>query len=129
MRKCERCGKETPLFRKPGNRWCDICHAGIAMKRAYKAFHDVWWHGTSRESWIEIIKSGGLGARRGPGKSKMVYLAKRPEEAAQYGEVLLCVRYGPGSGIDNYAPGCWQMRVYSKIPLTNILEVPKGGKP
>ena len=100
----------------------------------------IWYHGTTQKAWDEIKREGLLWGRRyiidEQGNvvkevSRCTYLAADPEEAKQYGEVLLKVEYDPMSknGMpkiwnnkpsNNYLLNCWQMRVYEPISLTNV---------
>ena len=85
----------------------------------------TFFHGTSEQRWVAIQREGVLwGIRNAP--SRCTYLACREEEAATYGGVVLRVEYEPGGGIDNYCEGCWQLRVYTPIPLSAVTRVPQG---
>lgn len=79
----------------------------------------VWYHGTSQENWEIILDEGVLWGKR-DAPSNVTYLAADRVEAEQYGPVVLEVQYNPTGGINNYAEGCWQMRVYDPIPLDNV---------
>ncbi len=94
----------------------------------------IFYHGTSEEAWDRIQEEGQLWGRQvildengEPSKEfkpdPVTYLAVEQEEAATYGPVVLQVEYEPGSGIDNYCDGCWQVRVYTPIPLPNIKRI------
>lgn len=94
----------------------------------------IFYHGTTKENYEQILKEGVLFGRRGiimnDGSIKEVdrctYLAVDKEEAMCYGDVLLEVEYEPRRGrIDNYCEGCWQVRVYKPIPITNIKVISK----
>ena len=90
----------------------------------------IFYHGTSQESWKTIQQEGFLYGRRyiidNNGKiikevSRCTYLATDLEEAKHYGEVVLQVEYDPKSSKhNNYIDGCWQLRVYEPIPLSQI---------
>ena len=90
----------------------------------------IFYHGTSQESWKTIQQEGFLYGRRyiidSNGKiikevSRCTYLATDLEEAKHYGEVVLQVEYDPKSSKhNNYIDGCWQLRVYEPIPLSQI---------
>lgn len=91
----------------------------------------VFYHGTSKENWAAIQKEGILFGRRfivdndgNPIKEvdRCTYLAVDKEEAEQYGDVVLKVEYSPFQTPkhNNYIDGCWQVRVYEPIPLTDI---------
>lgn len=90
----------------------------------------IFYHGTSQESWEAIQQEGFLYGRRyitdSNGKiikevNRCTYLATDLEEAKYYGEVVLQVEYDPKSSKhDNYVDGCWQLRVYEPIPLSQI---------
>ena len=84
------------------------------------------YHGTSVARWEQIKEEGVLWGKReiqGFTPSRCTYFAVSKEEAKQYGEVVLEADYEPGSEIDNYTPGCWQVRVYGAIPLSKIRQV------
>jgi len=95
----------------------------------------VFWHGCPEDAWEEIQAEGVLWGRRAvlnadgtvnneyKQPSRCTYLAAKQEEARHYGTVLLRVEYEPGEGTDNYAEGCWQLRVYSPIPLAQVQRV------
>jgi hypothetical protein len=53
---------------------------------------------------------------------RCTYLAVNKEEAEQYGDVVLKVEYNPFNNPkdNNYIEGCWQVRVYKPIPLTDV---------
>ena len=85
------------------------------------------YHGTSKETWNAIQKEGILFGRRiSPITNKELprctYLAVDKEEAACYGDVVLQVEYNPFEHpkMNNYAYGCWQMRVYEPISIDDI---------
>jgi len=75
-----------------------------------------WYHGTTPEKWALIQREGVLWGERGT-PSRCTYLAADKKEASSYGSVVLEVEYEPKSGTDNWIPDCWQIRVYSPIPL------------
>ncbi len=94
----------------------------------------TFYHGTNEEAWTAIQVEGRLFGRQiildEDGKPSEIfkpdpvtYLAVEQEEAATYGPVVLEVEYEPGSGIDNYCDGCWQLRVYSPIPISKIKRI------
>lgn len=98
----------------------------------------IFYHGTSQENWKAIQQEGFLYGRRyitdSNGKTvkeinRCTYLATDLEEAEHYGDVVLQVEYDPkNSTHNNYIDGCWQLRVYEPIPLSQIklLEARKG---
>ena len=104
----------------------------------------IFYHGTSEDNWKTIQKDGQLFGRRYIVNSsgsivkelqRCTYLAVEKEEAMYYGDVVLEVRYNPynknGSikkdksnrQLNNYVPGCWQVRVYEPISLDNIKRI------
>ena len=90
----------------------------------------IFYHGTSQENWKAIQQEGFLYGRRYIIDSngniikevdRCTYLATDLEEAKHYGEVVLQVEYDPKSSKhNNYIDGCWQLRVYEPIPLSQI---------
>lgn len=90
----------------------------------------IFYHGTSQKTWETIQQEGFLYGRRyitdSDGKiikevDRCTYLATDLEEAKHYGEVVLQVEYDPKSSKrNNYVDGCWQLRVYEPIPLSQI---------
>lgn len=93
----------------------------------------VFYHGTTKDKYKEILKEGVLFGRRyivddngTPIKEvdRCTYLASDIEEARCYGDVILCVEYEPSlSKKNNYVDACWQFRVYEPIPIANIKNV------
>lgn len=93
----------------------------------------IFYHGTSEENWAVIQAEGVLYGRRyvtdGNGNrvkevDRCTYLATDKEEAECYGSVVLEVEYDPcKSKANNYAPDCWQVRVYEPIDVANIRRV------
>lgn len=93
----------------------------------------VFYHGTSKENWNAIQKEGILYGRRFITDNKgnitkevdrCTYLAVDLEEAKCYGDVVLQVEYNPlNSKHNNYKEGCWQVRVYEPIPLSNVIKL------
>ena len=89
-----------------------------------------FYHGTSEENWEKIKKEGILYGRRyvlnNDGTihhevDRCTYLATDKEEAECYGNVVLEVDYNPlNSKHNNYKEGCWQVRVYEPIPLSQV---------
>ena len=79
----------------------------------------LFYHGTNEAQWKSTQAQGFLLNPRGP-YTPVTYLAVERQEAECYGPVVLGVDYEPGKGRDNYREGCWQLRVYSKIPLTSV---------
>lgn len=81
-----------------------------------------FYHGTSEENWGKIKKEGILYGRRyvlnNDGTvhhevDRCTYLAT--------GDVVLEVDYNPlNSKHNNHTEGCWQVRVYEPIPLSQI---------
>ena len=90
----------------------------------------IFYHGTSQENWAEIQREGVLWGRRWITDNdgtrikevdRCTYLAKDLEEAKCYGDTVLQVEYDPFiSKRNNYIDGCWQMRVYEPIPLSQV---------
>lgn len=90
----------------------------------------IFYHGTSQENWKAIQEEGFLYGKRyiidSDGKiirevDRCTYLATDLEEAKHYGEVVLQVEYDPKvSKHNNYVEGCWQVRVYEPIPLSQV---------
>lgn len=90
----------------------------------------IFYHGTTKENWKKIKEEGVLYGRRyvtdNNGKilkevDRCTYLATDIEEAKHYGEVILRIEYDPKSSKrNNYVDGCWQLRVYEPIPLSQI---------
>lgn len=80
----------------------------------------TWYHATTPDRWTEIQREGVLwGKRNAP--SRCTYLARKPEDAKPYGEVLLEVSFDPDTHIpNNFSPDCWQCRVYHPIPLSQV---------
>lgn len=87
-----------------------------------------FYHGTSSENWGKIKEEGILFGRRhfNDGNDikevdRCTYLSTEPEEANNYGEILLEVEYDPyETNKNNYKDGCWQIRVYEPIPIENV---------
>ena len=97
-----------------------------------------WYHGTSEDMWQTIQQEGMLFGRRyfeGREVSRCTYLATDIEEAKQYGNIILEVKYNPfneqgnikederGIPLNNYVEGCWQLRVYEPIPIENVKRI------
>jgi hypothetical protein len=101
----------------------------------------IWYHGTTGENWNKIQEEGILYGRRFVTDNngniikevdRCTYLTPDIEEAAQYGNIILKVNYNPYNDkgeikknkrkhpLNNYVPGCWQMRVYEPINIENI---------
>ena len=80
-----------------------------------------FYHGTSQYGLQETLRQGYLLHKRAtksnPNMSPCTYLAVDIEEAKQYGDIILEVRYDPSVNPDmnNYQKGCWQLRVYEPI--------------
>lgn len=94
----------------------------------------IFYHGTSKENYESIKREGILYGRRfvtdNVGNiikevSRCTYLATDLEEARCYGNIVLQVEYDPivNPDMNNYTDGCWQVRVYEPIPLSNIIEL------
>lgn len=94
----------------------------------------IFYHGTSKENWDAIQKEGILFGRRyvldNNGNiikelDRCTYLAVDLEEAKCYGDVILQVEYNPlqNKEKNNYTDGCWQLRVYEPIPLSNVIKL------
>ena len=91
----------------------------------------IFYHGTSKENWEKIQQEGVLYGRRYitdengvrlKEVDRCTYLAVDLEEAKYYGDIILQVEYNPlkHKTKNNYAEGCWQVRVYEPIPLSAI---------
>ncbi len=81
----------------------------------------TFYHGTN-EHGLETTKKQGylLHERKSeimPNASPCTYLALDVEEAKQYGNIILKVKYNPFKNpqMNNYCKGCWQVRVYEPI--------------
>lgn len=91
----------------------------------------VFYHGTSLDNWNKIQQEGVLYGRRyyiDNGKTKEIsrctYLAVDKKEAECYGDVVLEVKYNPYKDKhNNYTTDCWQLRVYTPIPIENIKRI------
>ena len=94
----------------------------------------TFYHGTNWDKWNLIQEEGILYGRRyitdNNGNivkevDRCTYLAVDLEEAKQYGDIILQVKYDPleNPNKNNYVEGCWQVRVYEPIPLSNIIEL------
>lgn len=95
----------------------------------------IFYHGTTEENWREIQEEGVLFGRRCivndngvPIKEvdRCTYLAVHPEEANNYGDVLLEVEYNPNNEDaqnNGFNEKCWQLRVYEPIPLCNVKRI------
>lgn len=94
----------------------------------------TFYHGTSKENWDAIQKEGVLFGRRfivdNDGNiikevDRCTYLAVDKTEAEQYGDVVLKVEYNPFKTPkhNNYIEGCWQVRVYEPIPITDVEKI------
>jgi hypothetical protein len=91
---------------------------------------DIFFHGTKKETW-EIIQAEGVlwGCPwlkydpHGPPRNRYTYLAPDVQYASGCGNIVLEVKYTPGSLKDNYnfdpPPGlfCWQFSVFEPIPV------------
>ena len=96
----------------------------------HKSNYMIFYHGTSQENWKAIQQEGFLYGRRYITDSngnilkeinRCTYLATDLEEAKHYGDIVLQVEYDPkASEHNNYIDGCWQLRVYEPIPLSQI---------
>lgn len=90
----------------------------------------IFYHGTSVESWKKIQEEGVLFGRiEAPSPkyhpSRCTYLATDIAEAKCYGDVVLKVEYNPfiNKKMNNYVEGCWQVRVYEPIPLSDAEKI------
>lgn len=93
----------------------------------------IFYHGTSQENWKAIQQEGCLYGRRyiidNNGNilkeiDRCTYLATDLKESEQYGDVVLQVEYDPKNSMhNNYIDGCWQLRVYEPIPLSQIKKI------
>ena len=90
----------------------------------------IFYHGTTPENWLKILEEGVLFGRRhftDNGITKEVdrctYLALEPEEANNYGDILLQVEYDPdkdNAKHNKFDKDSWQLRVYEPIPIENV---------
>ena len=94
-----------------------------------------FWHGTYKDDWEKVQEQGFLLHERAteafPRMSPCTYLAVDKEEAMEYGDILLKVKYNPRKNPkeNNFTKDCWQVRVYEKIPIKDIecvKEIPRG---
>lgn len=95
----------------------------------------IFYHGTSEENWKAVQEEGILFGRRyivdGDGNpikelDRCTYLAVHPEEANNYGDVLLEVEYDPykkDARCNRFVEGCWQLRIYEPIPIDKVKRV------
>ena len=94
----------------------------------------IFYHGTTEEAWEQIQNEGILFGRRyvlnNDGTihhevSRCTYLAVDKEEAECYGNVILKIEYNPFEHPkkNNYVDGCWQIRVYEPIKISNICKL------
>ena len=81
----------------------------------------IFYHGTNKFGLDEANKQGFLLHKRAtkefPNTDDCTYLAIDIEEAKEYGDVILKVKYNPfrNPRKNNYCRGCWQVRVYEPI--------------
>ena len=89
----------------------------------------IFFHGTSYENWGKIKQEGVLYGRRYVVDGNQVkevdrctYLSTDIDEAKCYGNIVLQVEYDPfkHKKRNNYIDGCWQIRVYEPIPISNV---------
>ena len=92
----------------------------------------LFYHGTNEENWNKIQEEGMLFGRKFIVNDigniikeceRCTYLAVDPEEANNYGDVLLEVEYDPNkkdARHNRFDDDCWQIRVYEPIPIENI---------
>lgn len=101
----------------------------------------IFYHGTSKDNWKKIKEEGVLFGRRYIADNngnlikevdRCTYLTPFIEEAQQYGDIILQVKYNPFNKrgnikkgknrlpTNNYVEGCWQMRVYEPIPIEDV---------
>jgi len=79
----------------------------------------IFYHSTSQLNWERIQTEGVLwGIRNAP--SRCTYLAVEKQNVKPSMDVILKVEYEPKAGSDNYVTGCWQIRVYDPIPLSDV---------
>lgn len=88
----------------------------------------LFYHGTDQHGLRETIKQGYLLHKRAtkdfPNMSPCTYLAVDINEARQYGNIIMEVKYDPSLNPlkNNYCKGCWQMRVYEPIYRWRIIK-------
>ena len=89
-----------------------------------------FYHGTNNKD--EFLKRGiyKRATKEYPNASDCIYLATDKEEAMQYGKYVFEVEYDPFKNPkkNNYCEGCWQMRVYEPINLTEVRLISHNGK-
>lgn len=97
-----------------------------------------FYHGTTQENWEQIQKDGELygydriwsnDRKTILHEHRVTYLATEKEEAGCYGDVILEVEYNPydkNAQCNHFEEGCWQIRVYEPIPLSNIRRIDMG---
>jgi len=89
-----------------------------------------FYHGTNN---IDEFLSRGIYSRATeeyPNASDCIYLAVDKEEAECYGKYVFEIEYNPNKDKtkNNYCDGCWQLRVYEPINLTEVRLISYNGK-
>jgi hypothetical protein len=82
----------------------------------------IFFHGTTTEYWNKIQDEGVLFGTTDNRSNRVTYLATDFIEASCYGDVVLAVEYDPlaKDAHNNYCEGCWQIRVYDPIPISQV---------
>lgn len=96
----------------------------------------MWYHGTTEREWkaiqlegvlwgVEVWERGGVTQSR-----RLTYLTPCPHIAYKFAgwgrcpahewKVVLSVSFDPAKYVCNFAPNCWQVRVYDPIPLSDV---------
>ncbi len=110
----------------------------VPKSRRYKIMKGImtFYHGTNQHGLDEANKQGYLLHKRicldDNGKPSKIfnrmtpctYLAVDIEEAKEYGDVILKVKYNPFKNPqkNNYCNGCWQVRVYEPIYKYEVIK-------
>ena len=110
----------------------------VPKKRRYKIMKGLltFYHGTNQHGLNEANKQGFLLHKRivlddkgNPSKifnkaKAVTYLAVDVEEAKQYGDIILKVKYNPFKNpkMNNYVKWGWQVRVYEPIYNYEVLK-------
>lgn len=90
-----------------------------------KKKNNIWYHGTTREAWEQIVKDGFLWGKPKNSNRRFTYLAREKEEANLYGEVTIQVNYNPEDDLENnnYTPECLDMKVSSQISISRLKKI------
>lgn len=118
-----------------------MCDWDRGVDRAFRLHPDgvgEWYHGTTEHEW-ELIKAEGVlwgkevwTGFRGSETTvrRLTYLTPCPRIAKKFAgwgncspydwEVVLAVNFNPSKYSSNMVQGCWQVRVYDPIPLSEV---------